>query len=93
MFIIFSVMCFLGAAQFYLTYPETCNKTLEEIEEMFSPTGPRPWHTKPGESKLDALVDEAREKHYTIEDILHRNLGSKVVESVSHEQGSVSQEH
>jgi MFS family permease len=86
MFIVFGVMCFLGAAQFYFTYPETCSKTLEEIEEMFSPGGPKPWNTKPGQSKLDTLVNEAREKHYTMEDILRRNVDTKVVEPVTKEQ-------
>ena len=32
MFIVFGCMCFLAAVQFYFTYPETCGKTLEEIE-------------------------------------------------------------
>lgn len=41
---------------------------------MFSPTGPRPWYTKPSSSKFDALVNEALEKHYTIEDILNGKL-------------------
>ncbi|KAK1143408.1 hypothetical protein N8T08_006736 [Aspergillus melleus] len=37
-------------------YPETCNKTLEEVEEMFGKDGPKSWHTKPGEFKLDGLI-------------------------------------
>jgi len=75
MFIVFGAMCVLGAIQFYFTYPETCNKSLEEIEEMFSPGGPKPWHTKPGGSRLDGLVETAREKRYTVEDI-RRKSGS-----------------
>jgi hypothetical protein len=51
------------------SYPETCGKTLEEIEEMFSPGGPRPWKTKKGNSKLDALIEEAREKHLQVKDV------------------------
>jgi hypothetical protein len=51
------------------SYPETCGKTLEEIEEMFSDGGPRPWKTKKGHSKLDARIEEAREKHLQIKDI------------------------
>lgn len=66
LFIVFGCMCVLAAIQFYFTYPETCGKTLEEIEEMFSPNGPKPWQTKPGHSRLDARVDQAREKHLTI---------------------------
>lgn len=65
MFLVFGVMCVLAAVQFFFTYPETCGKTLEEIEDMFAPGGPKPWHTKPGQSKLDAMVDDARtnQKH------------------------------
>lgn len=69
MFIIFGVMCCMGATQFYFTYPETAGKTLEEIEFLFSPQGPKPWHTKPGNSHLDAMVEQAREEHTTIADI------------------------
>ncbi|KAL4939447.1 hypothetical protein BDV06DRAFT_214276 [Aspergillus oleicola] len=60
MFIIFGAMCILAAIHFFFTYPETCGKTLEEIEDMFAPGGPKPWHTKPGGSELDAHIDEVR---------------------------------
>ncbi|PGH19218.1 hypothetical protein AJ80_04083 [Polytolypa hystricis UAMH7299] len=63
LFIIFGVLCIGAALQVYFTYPETCGKTIEEIEEMFADGGPRPWHTKPGGSKLDAKIEEVREKH------------------------------
>ncbi|KAJ5166617.1 general substrate transporter [Penicillium canariense] len=63
MFIVFGVMCFLAAVQFFFTYPGTCGKTLEEIEKLFAPSGPKPWKTKPGNSKLDAMVDDARAHH------------------------------
>jgi len=43
---------------------------------MFSPSGPRPWHTKPGESRLDKLVEQAREKLYTVDDINAGRAGS-----------------
>ena len=66
----------LAAIQFYFTYPETANKSLEEIEILFSPAGPRPWHTKPGGSRLDVLVNEAREKQYTLEDVQNRRTNS-----------------
>lgn len=68
MFIIFGIMCLLGATQFFFTYPETAGKTLEEIEAMFAPGGPKAWHTKRGHSKLDSLVDQVRDKHFTIAD-------------------------
>lgn len=64
-FIIFGVLCLAAAVQFYFTYPETCQKTIEEVEWMFSPAGPHPWNTKKGGSRLDqevAEVLEAREK-------------------------------
>lgn len=37
---------------------------------MFSPAGPKPWHTKPGHSRLDALIEQAREKQTTVEEVL-----------------------
>ncbi|RDL38320.1 Uncharacterized protein BP5553_02660 [Venustampulla echinocandica] len=55
-FIIFGILCFAAAVQAYFTYPETCGKTLEEIEILFSDDGPRPWKTKPGGSRLDAEI-------------------------------------
>lgn len=76
MFIVFGAMCVLAAIQFYFTYPETCNKSLEEIEEMFSPTGPHAWHTKPGGSRLDVLREQAREKQYTVDDVATGRTGS-----------------
>jgi hypothetical protein len=45
---------------------------------MFSKGGPRPWNTRKGESKLDALIEQAREKHLTVSDVMggkaHGNL-------------------
>jgi len=70
MFIVHGTLCMGAAIQFYTTYPETCGKTLEEIEEMFSKGGPRPWNTRKGESKLDALIEQAREKHLTVSDVM-----------------------
>lgn len=76
MFLVFGAMCILAAIQFYFTYPETCNKTLEEIEIMFSPSGPRPWHTKPGESRLDDIFAQAREKQHTVDGVNNGRAGS-----------------
>jgi len=36
---------------------------------MFSNGGPWPWETKPGNSKLDAMIEEAREKHLGVKDV------------------------
>lgn len=55
-FLIFGVLCFGAAIQAYFTYPETCGKTIEEIELLFSKGGPKPWNTKPGGSRLDAEI-------------------------------------
>ena len=60
-FIIFGTLCFGAAIQAYLTYPETAGKSIEEIELLFKPGGPKPWHTKPGDSRLDARIDAVRE--------------------------------
>tara|TARA_R110002003_G_scaffold269_3_gene17972 strand:- start:519 stop:767 length:249 start_codon:yes stop_codon:yes gene_type:complete len=35
------------------TYPETCGKTIEEIEVLFSDKAPHPWTTKKGHSRLE----------------------------------------
>ena len=43
---------------------------------MFSPAGPRPWHTKPGGSRLDALIEQAREKQYNIDDVVAQRVSS-----------------
>jgi hypothetical protein len=45
-FIIFGVLCFGAAVQAFISYPETAQKSLEEIEEMFRDSAVRPWKTK-----------------------------------------------
>ncbi|RAL02413.1 sugar transporter [Aspergillus ibericus CBS 121593] len=62
LFITFGVLCIGAAVQVFFTYPETCGKTIEEVEELFSKGGPKAWHTKPGHSKLDGRIEEARGK-------------------------------
>ncbi|TVY17485.1 High-affinity glucose transporter [Lachnellula arida] len=61
LFIIFGVLCFAAAAQAFVSYPETAGKTLEEIELLFAKDGPHPWNTKPGNSMLDARVQDIQE--------------------------------
>ncbi|AEO68522.1 uncharacterized protein THITE_76090 [Thermothielavioides terrestris NRRL 8126] len=56
-FIVFGVLCVAAAGWFFVTYPETCGKTLEEVELMFSPDGPYPWNTRKGDSRLAAEVE------------------------------------
>jgi len=57
LFIIFGVLCLTAAVWFWIFYPETCGKTLEEIEVMFSKDGPKPWNTRKGESRLQAEIE------------------------------------
>lgn len=63
-FIIFGVLCFGASAQAFFSYPETARKSLEEIEQLFRPGGPKPWHTKVGgsglEAHIQAVIDEQR---------------------------------
>lgn len=74
-FIIFGVLCFAAALQAYFTYPETCRKTLEEIEILFSKGGPKPWRTKPGESRLAAEIEAVIERKTNgAESFEHREL-------------------
>lgn len=40
------------------------------MEELFSDNGPKPWHTKPGQSKLDGLIEEVREKNLQVKDVV-----------------------
>jgi hypothetical protein len=61
-FIIFGVLCLGAAVQAFFTYPETCGKTIEEIELLFSKDGPRAWKTKPGGSRLDAEIEAVIER-------------------------------
>ena len=56
----------MGAAvQAFVSYPETCRKSLEEIEDMFRPGAIKPWKTKRGNSKLDDLTHQVAEKQRT----------------------------
>ncbi|KAI8909275.1 sugar transporter [Powellomyces hirtus] len=62
-FVIFGMFCVGAAIQAFVSYPETAGKSLEEIEKLFSDDAPRPWHTKPGNSLLDAKIDEIAHGH------------------------------
>ena len=57
LFIVFGVLCIAAAAWFWLLCPETCGKTLEEIELLFAKDAPYPWHTKKGETRLTAAIE------------------------------------
>ncbi|KAK0649096.1 general substrate transporter [Cercophora newfieldiana] len=60
LFIIFGVLCMAAAVWFYVFYPETCGKTLEEVEVLFSNNGPKPWNTKKGSERLQAGIDAVK---------------------------------
>lgn len=84
-FIIFGVLCFAAAVQAFLTYPETCGKTIEEIEELFSAGGPKPWKTKPGGSRLDAEIEAVRERKGGL---AHRDGKDEETAIAVHENGT-----
>lgn len=58
-----------AAAQFWFSYPETGRKSLEEVEEMFRKGGPKPWHTKLGQSRIDerAAILEVEQRKQSLE--------------------------
>ncbi|KAK4120502.1 general substrate transporter [Parathielavia appendiculata] len=63
-FIVFGVLCLAAAAWFFVLCPETCGKTLEEIELLFAKDAPYAWTTRKGESRLAAEIEAvaARQK-------------------------------
>ncbi|ORY66399.1 general substrate transporter [Pseudomassariella vexata] len=61
-FIIFGVLCIAAAAQAFLTYPETCGKTIEEIEGLFAKGAPYAWTTKKGGSRLEEKIQHVAER-------------------------------
>ncbi|KAI5285398.1 hypothetical protein KEM55_000675 [Ascosphaera atra] len=73
LFIIFGVLCTVSAIQAYFTYPETCGKSIEEIEELWRPGAPKPWQTKKGGSKLDEMVEEVKQKGGVLEGTISHN--------------------
>ncbi|KAI9734943.1 MAG: hypothetical protein M1834_002023 [Cirrosporium novae-zelandiae] len=60
-YITFGVLCMGAATHFYFGFPETCGKTLEEIEFLFGKDAPPPWKTYRGGSRLDQHVQEVKE--------------------------------
>ncbi|KAL8243871.1 hypothetical protein R6Q59_010129 [Mikania micrantha] len=61
-FIIFGILCFGAAIQAFLTYPETCGKTIEEVEVLFKDGSIPPWKTRPGHSRLEQELAAGKEK-------------------------------
>lgn len=57
------------------SYPETCGKTIEEVEELFRKGAVPAWKTKKGGSRLEAevaAVQEAKDKGKL--DLIEREL-------------------
>ena len=80
LFIIFGVLCVGAAIQAYISYPETAGKTIEEIEMLFQPGAIPPWKTKPGNSLLDAKIQEVKETHRGINDIEASHRAEQMLE-------------
>jgi MFS family permease len=68
-FIIFGVLCFGSAIQTFFTYPETCGKTIEEVELLFAKGAPPAWKTKKGGSRLEAEVQAVLERKRAGEEV------------------------
>lgn len=56
------MLTFMHYTRFFVFYPETCGKTLEEVELMFAKDGPSPWKTRKGESRLTAEIQAIVER-------------------------------
>lgn len=75
-FIVFGVLCFAAAIHMFLQYPETGQKTLEEVEELFQKGAKAAWKTRVGQSHLDEKVVEMEERKQEdtnmIEDVVEK---------------------
>ncbi|KAJ3528432.1 hypothetical protein NM208_g10203 [Fusarium decemcellulare] len=71
-FVIFGVLCIGSAIQAFFTYPETCGKTIEEVEELFKKGALPAWKTKKGDSRLVAQVEAVQEAkaHGKLDEVL-----------------------
>jgi hypothetical protein len=61
-FIVFGVLCIGAALQAWFTYPETCGKTIEEIELLFAKDAVPAWKTKKRGSRLEAEIQAVLER-------------------------------
>ncbi|KAK6202097.1 hypothetical protein LQW54_009055 [Pestalotiopsis sp. IQ-011] len=78
LFIVFGILSMIAAACFFVFYPETCGKTLEEIELLSSKHGPKPWKTRKGESRLVAEIQGVLGKHDSHEEPVAGAFETKV---------------
>ena len=70
-------------------YPETAQKSLEEIEQLFKHGGPKPWNTMVGGSRLEAhiqaVIDDQRKSSLQYDEHgagIHYGQGSGADEKV-----------
>ncbi|RYO97910.1 hypothetical protein DL765_011035 [Monosporascus sp. GIB2] len=68
-FIVFGVLCVCSAVQAFVGYPETCGKTIEEVELLFAKGAMMPWKTKKGNSRLDAEIQAVLDRKERGEDV------------------------
>ena len=68
-FVVFGVLCIGSAIQAFLSYPETCGKTIEEVETLFAKGALPAWKTKKGDSRLEAEIQAVLERKERGEDI------------------------
>lgn len=85
-FIVFGVLCLVFAVWIYALYPETCGKTLEEIEFMFSNQGPRPWNTKKGESRLVEEIEAVKHRKEVEHPVVVETEGEKAAEHLPEQE-------
>ncbi|KAI1082800.1 general substrate transporter [Whalleya microplaca] len=87
-FIVFGVLCIGAAIQAWFTYPETCGKTIEEIELLFAKGAPLAWRTQKGGSRLDAQIQAVLERKERGEEIhveVHPDLKTTTTSEVAKE--------
>ncbi|KAF8251608.1 putative xylose permease [Wilcoxina mikolae CBS 423.85] len=60
-YLIFGVFCFCGVVHSYFMFPETCGKTLEEVDALFE-NGVPAWKSKTVGSRLDDRIHEIEAK-------------------------------
>ncbi|KAI0022564.1 general substrate transporter [Xylariomycetidae sp. FL0641] len=68
-FLIFGVLCLGAAVQAYFTYPETCGKTIEEVETLFAQGAVPAWKTRKGGSRLEEEIQHVLERKERGEDV------------------------
>jgi len=66
-FILFGVLCVLAAVNAFLAFPETAQKSLEEIEIMFKSGAVHPWQTRVGGSNLEHRILEVERRASAID--------------------------